>query len=126
MGMPASAKVVTFIHTRDRARARAFYAGTLGFAVTADDHFACVLDLNGIGLRITHIPDHTAQAHTVLGWDVTDIAATIRALRARGVAMTIYDGFGQDDLGVWTAPGGQSKVAWFKDPDGNVLSLTEC
>ena len=65
------------------------------------------------------------QQHTVLGWEVDDIVATVLALRAAGVALTIYDGFGQDEYGIWTPPGSDTKVAWFHDPDGNVLSLTQ-
>jgi catechol 2,3-dioxygenase-like lactoylglutathione lyase family enzyme len=115
---------VTFIVTRDRAAARAFYGGTLGFALTSEDDFAAVFDLNGTMLRVSTVKDHVAQGHTVLGWDVPDIASAVRALREQGVAFTVYDGFGQDDLGIWCAPGG-TRIAWFKDPDGNTLSLTQ-
>ncbi len=124
MPLPASAKAVTFIVTRDRAAARAFYGGTLGFALTSEDDFAAVFDLNGTMLRVSTVKDHVAQGHTVLGWDVPDIASAVRALREQGVAFTVYDGFGQDDLGIWCAPGG-TRIAWFKDPDGNTLSLTQ-
>lgn len=124
MSIAASAKVITFIHTRDRAKAKAFYGGTLGFALTSDDQFGSVFDLNGIKLRVTQIDDHVAQAHTVLGWEVGDIVVAIKALRARGVSMNIYKGMGQDELGIWTSPDGKAKVAFFNDPDGNGLSLT--
>ena len=123
----ASAKVITFILTRDRKASTAWYADVLGLPVTvADDGFASVLDLNGTALRITQIDGYQASAHPALGWEVPDIAATIRTLVAKGVTMTIYEGFGQDALGVWTSPDGKAKVAWFNDPDGNVLSLTQC
>jgi predicted enzyme related to lactoylglutathione lyase len=125
MGIPASAKAMTFIVTRDRDVAKAFYGNVLGFKLTHEDDFAAVFDLNGTMLRISTVASHTAQQHTVLGWDVPDIAATAKALRDKGVAFTIYEGFGQDDLGIWISPGGGAKVAWFTDPDGNVLSLTE-
>jgi catechol 2,3-dioxygenase-like lactoylglutathione lyase family enzyme len=125
MTFPASARAITFIVTRDREAAKAFYGGVLGFPLSYEDGFAAVYDMNGIMLRISDVPNHAAQGHTVLGWDVPDIFAAVTALRAKGVAFTIYDGFGQDDLGVWNAPGGGAKVAWFKDPDGNVLSLTQ-
>jgi len=124
VGLPASAKAVTFIVTRDRAAARAFYGGTLGFGLTSEDDFAVVFDLNGTALRISTVENHVAQGHTVLGWEVPDIAAAVRGLREQGIAFNIYQGFGQDELGIWSAPGG-SKVAWFKDPDGNVLSLSQ-
>ncbi len=76
-------------------------------------------------LRVTEVPGHLASAHPVLGWQVPDIAATVRALAAKGVAMTIYEGMGQDALGIWTSPDGAAKVAFFADPDGNGLSLTQ-
>jgi len=122
----ANAKVITFILTRDRAASTTWYAEVLGLpVVAADDGFASVLDLNGTLLRITQIDGYEASAHPALGWEVPDIAATIRTLVDRGVTMTVYEGFGQDALGVWTSPDGKVKVAWFNDPDGNVLSLTQ-
>ncbi len=124
MSVLSSAKAISFIVTRDRARAKAFYGDTLGFALTEETDFAVVFDLNGTMLRIPTVADHSAQAHTVLGWEVPDITETVRALRDRGVAFIVYEGFGQDGLGVWIAPGG-TRIAWFKDPDGNVLSLTQ-
>lgn len=123
MSIAASANVITFIHTRDRAKAKAFYGETLGFEFAGDDAFASVFNLNGARLRITQIDDHVAHAHPVLGWEVEDIVATVKALRDRGVTMTIYEGFGQDEFGIWTSPDGKSKVAFFNDPDGNGLSL---
>jgi catechol 2,3-dioxygenase-like lactoylglutathione lyase family enzyme len=120
------AKAVTFILTRDLALSRDFYQNALGLKFVINDGFADVFDLAGAALRITHIPDYVASAHPALGWEVPDIAAAARELVAAGVTMTIYEGFGQDDLGIWTAPDGIAKVAWFQDPDGNVLSLTQC
>lgn len=120
-----TATPVTFIATRDRKAAEAFYGATLGFTLLSSDPFAAVYDLAGVPLRVTEIPDFKAVGHTVLGWNVGDIAATIDALVAQGVTFNVYEGFGQDSRGVWTAPGGAAKVAWFNDPDGNVLSLTE-
>ena len=125
MTIAPSSKVITFIHTRDRAKAKAFYGGLLGFALVSDDPFASVFDLNGIKLRITEIKDHVALPHTVLGWEVPDIVAAIKALRGHGVAMNIYKGMGQDELGIWTSPDGKAKVSFFHDPDGNGLSLTQ-
>ena len=121
----ASAKPMTFIVTRDRAKAKAFYGGVLGFALTGEDDFAAVFDMNGTMLRISTVSNHSPPAHTVLGWDVPDIAATVRVLSAKGVKFTIYEGFGQDELGIWKAPGSSNRVAWFLDPDGNNLSLTQ-
>jgi catechol 2,3-dioxygenase-like lactoylglutathione lyase family enzyme len=125
MAMLDSAKAITFVVTRDRARAKAFYEETLGFPLTHDDDFASVFDLNGTMLRISTVENHIAAQHTVLGWEVSDIADTVRALRGMGVVFNIYDGFGQDELGIWTSPDNTAKVAWFKDLDGNVLSLTQ-
>lgn len=122
----ATAKVVTFVLTRDREACKAWYTGTLGLPLVVDDPFASVLDMNGTILRITQIDGYQAGPHPVLGWEVPDIAQAIRGLVDKGVTMTIYEGFGQDALGVWTSPDGKAKVAWFNDPDGNVLSLTEC
>jgi len=124
MTIPATAKTISFIVTRDRAAAKSFYAGTLGFKLVHEDDFAAVFAMNGTMLRLSTVSSHTAQAHTVLGWDVPDIAATVAALRNQGVTFVVYDGFGQDELGIWS-PGGGTKVAWFKDPDGNLLSLTQ-
>lgn len=120
-----SAKVMTFIATADRARAKAFYAGTLGLPLTSEDQFAAVFETDSRMLRISEVKEFRPAGHTVLGWDVPDIAAAVTALKAKGVAFNIYDGFGQDALGIWTAPGSAAKVAWFNDPDGNVLSLAQ-
>ncbi len=125
MALPTSAKAMTFIVTRDRERAKDFYGGLLGFKLLNEDAFAAVFDLNGTMLRVSTVENHVAQVHTVLGWEVADIVETVGALRDRGIAFTIYDGFGQDDFGIWSAPGSAAKVAWFTDPDGNVLSLAQ-
>lgn len=121
----AASTPVTFIFTRDPAKAKTFYRDTLGLKLSFEDQFATVFDLAGVPLRIVPIPDHQPWPHTVLGWQVGNIAAAMDELRERGVDFLIYDGFGQDAAGVWTAPGGAAKVAWFNDPDGNNLSLTE-
>jgi catechol 2,3-dioxygenase-like lactoylglutathione lyase family enzyme len=125
MSFPASAKVGTFIATRDRAKAKEFYGGVLGFPQVHEDEFAVVFDLNGTKLRVSTVKDHKPAMHTVLGWEVPDIEAGVTALIARGVAFNRYPGFEQDALGIWTAPGSTAKVAWFLDPDGNNLSLTQ-
>lgn len=116
---------ITFIISRDRKIAEPFYRDVLGLPFIADDGFAAVFDLAGVPLRITEVPGHTPAAHPVLGWQVADIVATVTALRDRGVSFTIYEGMGQDALGIWTAPDGKAKVAFFNDPDGNALSLTQ-
>jgi catechol 2,3-dioxygenase-like lactoylglutathione lyase family enzyme len=122
---PVTAEVMTFIATRDREVAKQFYSETLGFRQIGEDDFAVVFDLNGIMLRVSTVPDHTPPQHTVLGWRVPDIESAVRLLKSRGVTFNIYPGFGQDELGIWTAPGSNNKVAWFLDPDGNNLSLAQ-
>jgi catechol 2,3-dioxygenase-like lactoylglutathione lyase family enzyme len=119
-----AAELVAFAPTADLERAHAFYGGVLGLERVEASPFANAYDAHGTQLRVTRVEDPPAASFTVLGWTVPDIAATIGALSERGVAFTRYDGMEQDDAGVWTAPSG-TKVAWFEDPDGNVLSLSE-
>jgi catechol 2,3-dioxygenase-like lactoylglutathione lyase family enzyme len=119
----ADAPFIGFIPVRDLAAARAFYTETLGLRMVADTPFALVLDAGGTMLRVTPVPEPPALPFTIAGWKVPDIAAAVRALAGRGVPFTRHDGMAQDDLGIWTAPGGD-RVAWFTDPDGNTLSLT--
>lgn len=114
---------IGFIAVRDLAEARKFYEGILGLCVVEDAPFALVLDANGTMLRLTPVAGLAAQPFTIAGWQVPDITATVRSLADRGVRFTRYDSMDQDDLGIWTTPGGD-RVAWFKDPDGNSLSLT--
>lgn len=126
MGLVAGAAPVSFILTSDRTRAKPFYAGALGLAMLSEDDFAVTFALDGGALlRLTDLPGHEAGEQTVLGWAVADIASAVSELKARGITFTIYDWPGQDADGVWTSPDGRAKVAWFADPDGNVLSLTE-
>ena len=122
--MLAGADLIGFVPTSDLARARAFYVDTLGLSVIDEDPYALGLDANGIMLRVTVVPELRPAGYTVCGWRVDDIAAAIRDLGERGVGFARYDGMDQDALGVWTAPS-RAKVAWFNDPDGNVLSLTQ-
>jgi catechol 2,3-dioxygenase-like lactoylglutathione lyase family enzyme len=117
------AKLMAFVLTTDAARARAFYEGVLGLRITGEDEFALVVDANGTTIRITKMKEWNALPHTVVGWLVDDVAATARRLRERGVTFERYTFFEQDELGIWSSPGG-AKVAWFKDPDGNVLSIS--
>jgi catechol 2,3-dioxygenase-like lactoylglutathione lyase family enzyme len=123
--MLANASVMAFVATADAARSRAFYEETLGLKLLEDDMFALVFDLNGIMLRVQKVGEVVIAPYTALGWQVNDIAAEVRALAGRGVSFLRFDGMGQDELGVWNAPGGAAKVAWFKDPDGHTLSLTQ-
>ncbi len=116
---------ITFVATAKPEAARRFYVETLGLRLVADDQFAIVFDLHGTMLRVEKVQAFAPQPFTVLGWKVRDIADTIAELVRRGVRFERYDVLPQDERGVWTAPGG-AKIAWFKDPDGNTLSLTQC
>jgi catechol 2,3-dioxygenase-like lactoylglutathione lyase family enzyme len=117
-------KIISFVATQHPAKARKFYERTLGLALVSDDPFAVVFDANGTMLRVQKVHELLPANHTVLGWEVSDIRAKIEELTKRGVRFERYDGLSQDELGVWTSPAG-GKVAWFKDPDGNTLSLTQ-
>jgi catechol 2,3-dioxygenase-like lactoylglutathione lyase family enzyme len=117
--------VMAFAPTCDQARAIEFYRDKLGLKMTSQDNFAAAFDANGIMLRVSSVPAPlTPQPFTILGWKVADIAATVRSLGSAAVTFERYPQIGQDELGIWTAPSG-AKIAWFKDPDGNILSLTQ-
>lgn len=119
-----SAKLVGFIPTKDCDQARAFYEGKLGFQFISLDQFALVLSVGGHKIRITKIPNFSPLQGTILGWEVQDVAATAHWLADRGVPPEKFP-FAQDrELGIWTAPGG-TRIAWFKDPDGNILSVAQ-
>jgi len=120
-----NAPLVAFIATTDAARARAFYEDVLDLRFIADDGFALVFDANGTTLRVARVEALTPHPFTSLGWDVDDIAGVMRSLAAKGVTFERYGLPGQDETGAWTPPGTTTKVAWFKDPDGNLLSLTQ-
>ncbi|HEX8906435.1 MAG TPA: VOC family protein [Longimicrobiaceae bacterium] len=122
--MLGAAKVVAFVPTRDAARARAFYEGVLGLRCVGADPFATVFDAGGTMLRVVNVPDFSPAPFAVLGWDVPDAEEAARGLRARGVALERFPGMDQDALGIWTSPAG-GRIAWFRDPDGNVLSITQ-
>ena len=123
--MHPTAKLIGFIPTRDAARARAFYESTLGLRFVEDDTFALVMDSNGTMIRIARVPDYTPFAFTLLGWEVSDIDSAVAELTAKGVQFNRYSFLEQSPNGVWTAPGNAAKVAWFPDPDGNILSISQ-
>jgi catechol 2,3-dioxygenase-like lactoylglutathione lyase family enzyme len=115
---------VGFVASSDLDRSRAFYESVLGFEVTGQDGFACVLRAGSSTVRITLVPEVCTSPYTVLGWEVDDLADVVAALAARGVTFLRFEGMDQDARGIWKAPGGD-QVSWFADPDGHVLSLTE-
>ena len=122
--MIAEGKLVGFVATTNAERARKFYEGVLGLKVTSDDPFALVLDSGGTTIRVQKVKDAVIAPYTALGWNVADVRREVRALKERGVTFETYGFLEQDADAIWTAPGG-AKIAWFKDPDGNVLSLSE-
>ena len=122
--MLTSHPVVTFLATRDSERAQQFFETKLGLRLMSQDEFAMVFDASGTSLRVQKVAELTPQPFTVLGWNIPDIGATLRGLVERGITFERFGFLEQDSDGVWTAPGG-AKVAWFKDPDGNLLSLTQ-
>ena len=120
------ASSVTFILTADRARSKPFYAGALGLEILAEDENAVTFAFSGgARIRLTDLPGHEGREGTVLGWAVADIASAMASLKSKGVTFRKFAGPDQDADGVWTAPDGSAKVAWFADPDGNMLSITE-
>ncbi len=122
--MLSGGKLVAFLATANADKAKTFYERTLGLTLREDSPFALVFDANGVMLRIQKMQAVTPAPGTALGWDVADIQATIAELTTRGVTFERYPGLPQDDLGIWQSPAG-ARVAWFKDPDGHTLSLTQ-
>ena len=122
--MLGSYDIAAFVPTKDSQKARDFYEGVLGLRFVKDDGFALVMDANGIMVRISKAPDFKPAPFTILGWKVSGIAKVVAGLQEKGVKFERFSFFQQDNLGIWTAPTGD-KVAWFKDPDGNILSVSE-
>lgn len=116
--------VIAFAATTDAPAAKAFYGEALGLALTDESPYAVVFDAGGTQLRVTLVERVVPAAYTVLGWDVADIEAAVDALVARAVVFEDFDGVDQDARGIWRSPSG-ARVAWFRDPDGNLLSLTQ-
>ena len=122
--MLADAKVIGFIPVRSIESASQFYCGLLGLRVLARTDFALVLSAGGSTVRCVLVPEMKPQPFTIFGWAVPKVGASTRALSAAGIAPLRYEAMVQDEDGVWTSPDG-SKVAWFHDPEGNVLSLSQ-
>jgi catechol 2,3-dioxygenase-like lactoylglutathione lyase family enzyme len=121
--MLAQSDLIAFLATVWPARARAFYQDALGLSFIEESPYALVFDAGGLMLRIQKVEAFEPAAHTALGWRVADIGAVMADLATRGVRFEFYAGLPQDGRGVWTTPDG-TEIAWFKDPDANVLSLT--
>jgi catechol 2,3-dioxygenase-like lactoylglutathione lyase family enzyme len=122
--MLTSCKMAGFVLTKDYDKARAFYEGKLGFEFVSLDQFALVMNAGQNMIRISKAPNFTPLQSTVLGWEVKDIVAVAKWLDGRGVVLEKYPFVQDKELGIWSAPGG-AKVAWFKDPDGNVIGISQ-
>jgi catechol 2,3-dioxygenase-like lactoylglutathione lyase family enzyme len=122
--MLSSCELVAIVPSLDLVRAKAFYQEVLHLHFIEDDGFALVFRVHHAMLRVVKMPEFEPAAFTLLGWEVPEIAAAVQELAAAGVTFERYGWFAQDELNIWTAPNG-SKVAWFKDPDGNTLSLSQ-
>jgi catechol 2,3-dioxygenase-like lactoylglutathione lyase family enzyme len=116
--------IVAFVATSKPDAAKAFYGETLGLRLVEDTPFALVYDANGTTLRVQRVEACAPPPFTQLGWHVDDVAQTVRDLVGRGVTFERFGFLEQDELGIWTAPGG-TKIAWFKDPEGYTLSLND-
>lgn len=126
MSVLKDARAVAFVLSKDVPGLKPFYADVLGLAQLAEDPFATTYDLGGgTTLRLTAVESHVPAPHTVLGWQVDDLEGALDRLEAAGFRCEVYEGFGQDARGIWTNPGGGARIVWFKDPEGNVLSLTQ-
>ena len=122
--MLGNSKIVAHIATSRPDESRKFYEHSLGLAFLLDDDFAMVFNSHGVLVRVQKVTEHRPLPNTVLGWDVVDIRTSVSDLSGRGVRREFYERLVQDETGIWLAPGGV-QVAWMKDPDGNILSLTQ-
>ena len=122
--MDGSAKVVAFLATKEPEAALRFYQDTLGLRLAEDAPFALVFDGGGVTLRIAKVAEVVVAPYTVLGWDVADVRAAVQQLSGAGITFKRFDGLTQDDVGIWVTPDGY-QVAWFNDPDGHMLSVSQ-
>jgi catechol 2,3-dioxygenase-like lactoylglutathione lyase family enzyme len=120
----AGPQLVAFIHSSHLGLSHAFYAGVLGLDRVEESPASNVYDAHGTSLRVTLVPEHKPSQFTVLGWQVPDAAAAMADLAERGVGFRSYSGYDPEADGLWTAPNGR-RVAWFEDPDGNIISLSQ-
>jgi len=120
----SAARIIAFIPSRNLERAKSFYVETLNLTFVSQDPFALVLNANGTMVRVAKVGEFQPADFTILGFEVTDIRQEVAALRTKSIVCERYPGMQQDEIGIWHSPSG-ARVAWFKDPEGNVLSLTE-
>ena len=122
--MLSKSKPIAFVATSNPTKAREFYQRVLGLRCVSSDQYALVFDARGTMLRVQIVNAVNPHQYTSLGWEVFDIKKEIGALTGQGVRFERYEGMGQDEDGIWTSPSG-GRIAWFKDPDDNILSLTQ-
>lgn len=123
--MPLSdSTLISFVSTAQPALALTVYRDLLGLWLVEESAFALVFDAGGTMLRVTIVEHVSTAPYTVLGWEVTSISDAAEALTNRGVPFLRFDDMSQDEHGIWQSPS-RARVAWFADPDGNVLSLTQ-
>lgn len=115
-----------FLATAKPDKCRAFYEGQLGLTLMDDSEYALVFMLhNETELRISKVPEFTPHPFTVLDWQVAEIKTAMDRLKAAEITFITYDFMEQDENGIWTVPGDGTQIAWFKDPDDNVLSVSQ-
>ena len=124
MGVLADSIPAIVICSKDRERSTAFYRDVLGLELASEDQFAATFALGQATLRVSLVPDFAPHGHTIVGFVVPDVPAVVLALAKSGVTFERFPAFKQDEFGILTLPGGKGHVAWFKDPDGNLLSIT--
>lgn len=117
-------KIIAFSFTTQPDAAERFYGDVLGLKLVSKEQSALVFDNEGTMLRVSFVQEFNPQPFTILGWQVTEIRARMKELNSKGVRFERFAGFDQDELGIWTTPDG-AQISWFKDPDGNLLSLTQ-
>ena len=126
MSLLDGARPIAFVLSRELAALKPFYRDALGLRLIGEDPYAATFDLGGgATLRLTAVENHAPGPHTVLGWDVDDLDAALERLAAAGINCDIHEGMGQDERGVWTDPGSGTRIVWFRDPEGNGLSLAQ-
>ena len=119
-----SARIMAFVPITDSQKSRPFYEEVLGLRFVSDDPFALVMNSNGVTIRLAKVGKFSPARFTIMGWQVSAIEESVSELTKKGVQFEKFPGLPQDERGIWAAPGG-AKVAWFKDPDGNILSLSQ-
>lgn len=124
MTIGSAAQPIAFINVTDRQRGVAFYRDVIGLELLSSDGFGDLFAIGDGKLRLTAMPDYAPSGHPALGWEVTDLTAAMAGLVGQGIEFIIYPGFGQDELGIWSSPDDSIRLAWFADPDGNVLMLS--